>query len=234
MARYLDVHPVDPQPRAIAPGGPADPRRGPDRLPDRLRLRARLPPGQPGGQGPDPAHPPPRRQAPLHAGVRRLRPARPVRAHRQRGVPRDQGRDARALHVHPARPPRRCRGGCCTRRRRPSACGSPTTAVVQALLAELGEPLLSSTLILPGETEPDGRGLGDQGGARPRRSTPWSTRGSAAPSRPRSSTAPTGTPRSSASAPEIPAASSEPTHLHLLVGVGVAAEQAAVGAGRGR
>jgi tRNA threonylcarbamoyl adenosine modification protein (Sua5/YciO/YrdC/YwlC family) len=30
----------------------------------------------------------------------------------------------------------------------------PDHAVVQALLAELGEPLLSSTLILPGETEP--------------------------------------------------------------------------------
>src|SRR5690349_10284724 len=30
----------------------------------------------------------------------------------------------------------------------------PDHAVVQAILAELGEPLLSSTLILPGETEP--------------------------------------------------------------------------------
>jgi tRNA threonylcarbamoyl adenosine modification protein (Sua5/YciO/YrdC/YwlC family) len=30
----------------------------------------------------------------------------------------------------------------------------PDNAVVQALLAELGEPLLSSTLLMPGETEP--------------------------------------------------------------------------------
>lgn len=30
----------------------------------------------------------------------------------------------------------------------------PANAVVQALLAELGEPLISSTLLLPGETEP--------------------------------------------------------------------------------
>ncbi|RNL80854.1 L-threonylcarbamoyladenylate synthase [Nocardioides marmorisolisilvae] len=30
----------------------------------------------------------------------------------------------------------------------------PDNALVQALLAELGEPILSSTLILPGETEP--------------------------------------------------------------------------------
>ena len=36
--------------------------------------------------------------------------------------------DPRQLHLHPARRPGRCRGGCCTRRRRPSACGSPTTS----------------------------------------------------------------------------------------------------------
>lgn len=30
----------------------------------------------------------------------------------------------------------------------------PDNAIVQALLAELGEPIMSSTLILPGETEP--------------------------------------------------------------------------------
>ena len=45
----------------------------------------------------------------------------------------------------------------------------PDHAVVHALLDLLGEPLLTSTLILPGETEPRTHGLGDQGGARPRR-----------------------------------------------------------------
>ena len=44
----------------------------------------------------------------------------------------------------------------------------PRHVVAQALLAELGEPLLSSTLLLPGEDEPHDPGLGDQGAARPR------------------------------------------------------------------
>ena len=47
----------------------------------------------------------------------------------------------------------------------------PDNAVVQALLEELGEPLLSSTLLLPGEEEPHDPGLGNQGSA----STTWWT-----------------------------------------------------------
>ena len=47
----------------------------------------------------------------------------------------------------------RCRGGCYTRRSTRSASASPTTPS-QALLTELGEPLLSSTLLIPGEEEP--------------------------------------------------------------------------------
>ena len=43
----------------------------------------------------------------------------------------------------------------------------PDNRVVQALLAELGEPLLSSTLLLPDEDEPLTVGLGDQGTAGP-------------------------------------------------------------------
>ncbi len=43
----------------------------------------------------------------------------------------------------------------------------PEHPVVQALLEELGEPLLSSTLLLPGETEPMTDGLVGQGGAGP-------------------------------------------------------------------
>ena len=38
----------------------------------------------------------------------------------------------------------------------------------QALLEALGEAMLTSSLILPGESEPRTDGLGDQGGARPR------------------------------------------------------------------
>ena len=44
----------------------------------------------------------------------------------------------------------------------------PDHRVVQALLEELGEPLLSSSLILPGEDRAAHAGLGDQGGPRPR------------------------------------------------------------------
>ena len=47
----------------------------------------------------------------------------------------------------------------------------PDHAVTQALLAELGEPLLSSTLLLPGPGRADDAGLGDQGAAGPRRWT---------------------------------------------------------------
>ena len=102
MARYLDVHPVDPQPRAIAQAVDLLREDGADRLPDRLRLRARHPARQPRRPRPDQAAAAARRQAPLHAGLPRLRPARPAGAPRQRGVPGDQGGDARALHVHPA------------------------------------------------------------------------------------------------------------------------------------
>ena len=107
MARYLDVHPDNPQPRLIdqVVRGAAR-RRCADRLPDRLGLRPGLPDRQPRRPRPDPADPRPRRAAPLHAGLQGLLPARSVRARRQRGVPGDQGRDAGALHVHPPGHPR--------------------------------------------------------------------------------------------------------------------------------
>ena len=73
-----------------------------DRLPDRLRLRARHPARQPRRARADQEAAAARRQAPLHAGLPRLRPARPAGAPEQRGVPGDQGGDAGALHVHPA------------------------------------------------------------------------------------------------------------------------------------
>ena len=92
-------------------GGRRAARRRADRLPDRLGLRARLPARQPGRPGPDPADPRARREAPLHADVQRLRPARAVRARRQRGVPRDQGGDARGRTRSSCPPPARCRGG---------------------------------------------------------------------------------------------------------------------------
>ena len=62
-------------------------------------------------------------------------------------------------------PPARCRAGCCTRRRRRSV-RIPDHKVAQALLTELGEPILSSTLLLPGDEEPLTQGW-EVGAARP-------------------------------------------------------------------
>ena len=74
----------------------------------------------------------------------------------------DQGDDARQLHVHPAgdaEVPRRLLHP----KKRTVGVRIPRHVVAQALLAELGEPLVSSTLLLPGEDETDDPGLGDQG-----------------------------------------------------------------------
>ena len=49
---------------------------------------------------------------------------------------------------------RSCRAGYCTRNARPSACGCPEHPLISALLVELNEPLLSSTLLLPDEDLP--------------------------------------------------------------------------------
>jgi tRNA threonylcarbamoyl adenosine modification protein (Sua5/YciO/YrdC/YwlC family) len=45
----------------------------------------------------------------------------------------------------------------------------PRHVVAQALLAELGEPLVSATLLLPGQDEPMTQGMGDRRAARRRR-----------------------------------------------------------------
>ena len=154
MARYLDVHPVDPQPRAIAQavavlrdGGliayPTDSGYalgamiGNQSGKDRIREIRRL----------DDRHH-------YTLDLPRLRPARPARARRQLGVPRGQGVDARARSPSSSRRPTRCLAGCSTRKKRTVGVRIPDHPVVRALLAELGEPLLSSTLMLPGEDEP--------------------------------------------------------------------------------
>ena len=106
MARYLVVHPVDPQPRAIAQTVAVLREGGLIAYPDGLRVRPRGDDREPGGQGQDPGDPPARRPAPLHAHLPRLRPARTARARGQLGLPGSQGVDARAVHVHPAGHPR--------------------------------------------------------------------------------------------------------------------------------
>ena len=119
------------------------------------------------GLRPDPAAPRARRQAPLHAGLPGLRPARPARAPRQRGVPGDQGGDAGALHVHPAGDRRGAEAADAPEEAHRRRADPRPPGGLQALLEELGEPLLSSTLLLPGEDRADDRRLADQGGARP-------------------------------------------------------------------
>ncbi len=85
----------------------------------------------------------------------------------------------------------------------------PDHVVTQALLAELGEPLVSSTLLLPDEEEPMTQGLGDQGPARPRGGRGGRLRGLRYRSRRRWSTSPPGRRRSCGGAPGTPAASSD-------------------------
>jgi Telomere recombination len=80
-------------------------------------------------------------------------PARPVRLRRQTGVPGHQGSNPRKLDLHPARDQGSAAQTAAPEeedRRR----AIPRHVVAQALLAELGEPLVSSTLLLPGQDEP--------------------------------------------------------------------------------
>ena len=161
MARYFDVHPDNPQPRAIGQmvdlvrgGGliayPTDScfalgcQLGDREGIDRIRTIRQ-----------------PRRPAPLHAGLPGLRPARPVRAGEQRGVPRGEGGDAGQLHVHPARH----QGGAApvaAPAKKTVGVRIPRHTAAQAMLAELGEPLLSAPCCCRagGAAHP---GLGDQG-----------------------------------------------------------------------
>ena len=84
------------------PGRRDPPLRRADRLPDGLGVRARVP-ERPGRRArADPRDPRPRRAPPLHPRLPRCEPGQPVRHPRQRRLPRDQGHDTGAVHVHPA------------------------------------------------------------------------------------------------------------------------------------
>ena len=154
MARYFDVHPVDPQPRAIA------------QVVELLRDDGLI------------AYPTDSCyalgiQLGNRDGLERIKKLRRLDdkhhftlvchdfaqlgqlVHLSNAAFRaDQGGDARALHVHPAGDRRRAEAADAPEEAHRRACASPTTRSSQALLAELGEPLLSSTLLMPGETEP--------------------------------------------------------------------------------
>ncbi|MEG9307291.1 Sua5/YciO/YrdC/YwlC family protein [Klebsiella pneumoniae] len=62
------------------------------------------------------------------------------------------------------RGPKRCRVGCFRRSVKPSACASRLNPIAQALLETLGEPMLSTSLMLPGSdfTESDPEEIKDR------------------------------------------------------------------------
>ena len=111
MARYFDVHPVDPQPRAIAQvvellrddGLIAYPTDSGYALGIQLGNRDGLERIKKLRELDDKHH--------FTLVCARLRPARPAGAPEQRGVPGDQGGDAGSLHVHPAGDRRGARSG---------------------------------------------------------------------------------------------------------------------------
>ena len=154
MARYFDVHPVDPQPPRDHPGRRRRPQRRPHRLPDGLLLRARLRAGQPRGRSSASGRsatstsgttsPWSATTSPSSASSCTCRNAvfRLVKASTPgsytfilpatKEVPRQL--------MHP--------------KKKTVGVRIPDHVVAQALLAELGEPLLSSTLLLPDDDEP--------------------------------------------------------------------------------
>ena len=69
------------------------------------------------------------------------------------------------------RPPAKSRAGCRIPKRNTIGLRVPDHRVVQELLTELGEPLLSSTLLLPGDELPLNDAAGDPRSASSSRST---------------------------------------------------------------
>ena len=146
-----------------------------DRLSHRFLLRAGLPHRRQGRPGARAAHPPGRPSSPFHTGVPRPGRVGALRAHRYLAVPHAQGLHPGPVHVPAARDretPRRLQH----ERRRTIGIRVPDHPVPQLLLAELGEPLMSSTLMLPGDElpltdgarDPRAAGAPDRCGARRR------------------------------------------------------------------
>jgi tRNA threonylcarbamoyl adenosine modification protein (Sua5/YciO/YrdC/YwlC family) len=153
VARYLDVHPVDPQPRAIA------------QVVDLLRDDALI--AYPTDSGYALGI-----QLGNRDGLERIKKLRQLDdKHHFTLVCRDFAQLGQLVHLSNAafRAIKSATPGPYTfilpatgevpkrlmhPKKRTVGVRIPDNAVVQALLAELGEPLLSSTLLMPGETEP--------------------------------------------------------------------------------
>ena len=125
-----------------------------------------------------------RRPPPLHADVQGLLPARPVRPRRQRRVPRDQGGDAGAVHLHPARDRRGAEAADAPQEaHRRRADPRPHAGLRAARGARRADPHQHAD---PARRDRGAdHGLGDQGGPRPRGRHRRSSPARSPPSRPR-------------------------------------------------
>ena len=152
MSQYFEVHPDNSQPRLFSQAGRADPARRRGSHPHRLEAMRWVPP--------DDKVMRPRRCRRIrgvddkHHLTLLCRDQRTgqLRARRQPPVPAAQARHAGAFTFIPRRP-RKCRAALA-----PLAphhhVRVPDHAVTQALLEQMGQPLIATTLIAPGEHEP--------------------------------------------------------------------------------
>jgi tRNA A37 threonylcarbamoyladenosine synthetase subunit TsaC/SUA5/YrdC len=146
MAQYFSVHPEDPQPRLVRQAVDIIRGGGVIAYPDGLLLRARLPHRRQGRDGEDPPHPGRGRAPPFHARCRNLS---------------EVGQFAKVDNLQyrliRANTPATTRSSCGDARpaarlltpRHTIGVRIPDHPVPLALMEVLGEPLLSSTLILP-------------------------------------------------------------------------------------
>ena len=154
MAQYFTVHPTDPQPRLIRLAAQIVRDGGVIAYPTDSSYALGCQVGNTDAARRMLAIRGARRRALPDAGVPRPRARGPLRAARQLAVPDRPAGDSRGVHVHPAGHARGAQARCRTRKRHTVGIRVPEHPVVRALLAELGEPILSSTLILPGDAAP--------------------------------------------------------------------------------
>ena len=93
-------------------------------------------------------------EAQFHAGLPRSFRDQHLRPSRQLGVPTDQVDDTRAIHVRSSGNTREVPKRLQNPKRRTIGLRVPDHALVHAVLDELGEPIMSSTLTLPGDEMP--------------------------------------------------------------------------------
>ena len=99
VAEYLELHPVDPQPRLIRQAAEIVRRGGLIAYPTDSCYALGLAPGRQGCTGARAAHPPGRPAPSFHAGVRQPRRGRALRAPGNLAVPHAARLPARAVHV---------------------------------------------------------------------------------------------------------------------------------------